>query len=134
MKRALLCFLAACTFPSPMIENVDCPDKDGDGYRDAACQPNGDCNDNNKDVHPKQPAFFATADAKVGFDYDCSGQEARDVFPATPMCTTTELVGEPKGGFVGSPKCGETTGSACTKMGGPCHADTNAKLDPVKCH
>ncbi len=139
MKRLLVALLAACTFPSPAIDNPDCPDKDGDGYRDLACQPTqGDCNDDNKDVHPKQSAFFDKPDAKVGFDYDCSGQEDRDVYPPAPV-DCPDLLKNPTAtcggsGFNPDPKCGSTSGFKCAKSQLSCTRQADDTLPAVKCH
>ncbi|MFT3928426.1 MAG: hypothetical protein QM778_38210 [Myxococcales bacterium] len=90
-------------------------DQDGDGYGSGPAKPScgapgkawaqhtGDCEDNNRNVHPGQKNFFGDGfvrlDGAVSFDYDCSGGEE----------------GNPSQSI--DPKCATTVGPTCSKSG-----------------
>lgn len=105
-------------------DRVSYLDADKDGYGDAsvpqqACASttvvnnDDDCNDADANVHPGQTKWFAAADSRGSFDYDCNTIAERRYPSLMPGC------GNGWSGFV--PSCGENgqyytgsaTGSGC---------------------
>jgi hypothetical protein len=99
-------------------------DNDGDGYGQTGsttCTPtkpagyavdSGDCDDNNAMVHPFQNAYFTTALADGGFDYNCDGVSSLDPtyncadgLAGCNVCSATACTGGP-GYDGGTPACG----------------------------
>jgi hypothetical protein len=93
-------------------------DGDGDGYGTTAAvqqcgttvptgyaNKSGDCCDSDANAHPGQTAYFTTADACGSFDYNCDGQE------------TKQLNGPAPGTCGGPPTCAVVSG-VCTYVSG----------------
>lgn len=85
-KCSLNCGTAACRLFYKDADNDTFGDKTGSvtlGTAVAGCEgaapPNGfsatktDCDDGDANVRPNQTSYFSTPNAKVGFDYNCSG-------------------------------------------------------------
>lgn len=81
-----------------------CRDRDGDRHTTCA----GDCDDEARDVHPGQAAFF-TSPQHGSFDYDCDGKEEPESTD-TVSCTVEgeACVGAGWGATQPVPPCGET--------------------------
>jgi hypothetical protein len=94
----------------------------------------GDCDDNEKDVFPKQPTYFdssySTSGGNHSFDYDCSGIEegAAGEAGAPPGCSSLLGIGCTGTGYVPTtrsgpgvnPLCGSTTQATCRSTGLAC--------------
>lgn len=136
-------------------------DDDGDGWggEDSVegCAPpptgtwvkkGGDCHDGDKNVHPGQTSYFATAYTKPGinpvesFDYDCNGSEKVEGTPAKSDGTCSLLSGlcsgsgylapSPKRTGAGvDPYCGSTVYFTCS-LGVGCTSSTTTK-PPIRC-
>ncbi len=96
-----------------------CPGQGGPGWAPVA----GDCNDNNKDVFPGQPQYFATAykntAGHASYDYDCNGveQDRATHFPGcNEKCGGDGLgpAGAGRPGLGVNDYCGSTTSISCT--------------------
>jgi hypothetical protein len=80
-------------------------DQDGDGHLAIGVACGGDdCCDHDAKVHPGQAAYFTTAGACGGFDYDCNGKESPEYGAASCAWSTFSCSGD---GFAAPvPACG----------------------------
>jgi hypothetical protein len=89
-------------------------DEDGDGHlaMGPACG-GDDCCDHDAHVHPGQVAYFTSAGACGGFDYDCDGKESPEYAGASCQWSSFACSGD---GFAApTPACGATgTFTSCS--------------------
>ena len=108
----------------------------------------GDCDDNQKDVFPKQPTYFGSSYSTSGgnhsFDYDCSGvEEAAPSQPgAAPSCSSLLGIGCTGTGYVPTTRsgpgvnqlCGSTTKVTCMYTGlAACTASVVSDVAAYRC-
>lgn len=64
--------------PGPCVIGTDPCDKDCDGARNTACG-GDDCCDGDPNVYPGQQGFFTSKNACGDFDYNCDGDEQKEL-------------------------------------------------------
>ncbi len=113
-------------------------DNDKDGYGDSnktkqACNPPvgytaqiGDCDDNNKDVHPGQTKYFLTKRSNRSYDYDCNHKNDKE-YPSSGRCSHDCKKVSRKGFTLWVPGCGGYGAllNRCSKGIIGCRTDTS---------
>lgn len=98
-----------------------CKDNDGDGVSE--CQ--GDCDDNDRQVSPRQDAYFASPRKKGGFDYNCNGKEEKRFSAQATSCTRHGGTCQGEGWQGSVPDCGKDgTWQTCSRSGRDCNSST----------
>lgn len=116
LASAVCALLAGCPeFPRDVLHyeggsgEDGCRDRDGDRY--TTCD--GDCDDDARDAHPGQTAFFPEpivhSSGGGSFDYDCDRREEQEITDIVDCRVEGEAcIGEGWAAGVPVPPCGET--------------------------